>query len=1180
MTDRPTDPPEDPLDELAGSVADGAVVDWTLADSQALNEDDQLKVTALQHVSRIFDFNRRLQRTGTAPGAGDRPLSRDLPPAAAPGEAERFGDLLLLEPLGSGTSGEVWRAWDVRLRREVALKFLQGRGGSPGEAREAGEAGIESPLLAEARSLARLRHPSVVAVHGIAEHDGRLGMWMELLRGENLADAIERMGPLRQAEVVRIGRALALALAAVHDAGLVHRDVKPANVFLESGRVVLTDFGLGRRRGVEGESGRISGTPMFMAPELLAGEPASPRSDLYALGVTLRWALTGRPPFVAATIAELKAEAARGPATALRTERPQASPALVAAIERAMAPVPAQRFATAAELAQALAGERPSAARHTLPLESDAFIGREEDLEELGGRFQLGSRFVTLSGAGGMGKTRLAVRYGWQSLGLWPGGVWFCDLTESRSENGIASAVAGSLGVPLGKGDPTAQLGHAIAARGRCLVILDNFEQVTQHAEETVERWLERAVEARFLVTSRERLAVTGEETQAVEPLSLGSGVELFVERARRQRWGFVAQPSEAEALEDVVRLTEGMPLAIELAATRVRILTVGQVAERMRERFRILGGYESGRHASLKVAIDGSWELLEDWEKAAWTQCSVFDGGFTLEAAEHVLDLTAWPDAPWVVDVVQSLVDKSLLRTWMPEAESVGSASEVRFGMYVSLQEYARMKLRGDGSDAVGSGGAEAEREAEARHGQWYARYGLEAAEAANRREVIKEWRRLERELDNFMSACRRATARGDGAVVVAAYRASWTVLMLRGPFGAAVELGRAALRDSQLGREDQMNVVRTLGHAEWYSGLMAEARAHMEAALAIAREVGDRRLEGIVLGNLGGVHFSQGRVEEASAYAEMALSASRTAGDRRMESNDLSNLSMMRRDQGRMEEAAVLSEMALAAARSAGDRRGEGTILGNLGLLHHDLGRTEQARTHYEAALAIHRAVGNRRFEGSIRGNLGNLHFDQGGMQEARDHYEAALAIHRELGERRSEGIVLRNLGALHAAQKRMEEARAHYEQALAIHRELGNRRLEANLIADLGKLHQDQGQMEEARGHYEAALAIHREVGDGRYEGVTLTHLAGLLQHQGSNEAARDALTAGERLLREVGARLELGELLCMRAELEHGGGNVEAAMATFGEAEALAVEFGSGSDSELGRMLAKLRRLLAG
>jgi tetratricopeptide (TPR) repeat protein len=515
--------------------------------------------------------------------------------------------------------------------------------------------------------------------------------------------------------------------------------------------------------------------------------------------------------------------------------------------------------------------------------------------------------------------------------------------------------------------------------------------------------------------------------------------VELFVERARRQRSDFEPRQTEAEAVKEVVRLTEGMPLAIELAASRVRILTVAQVVERMRERFRILGGSGGGRHASLKVAIDGSWELLQEWEKAAFAQCSVFEGGFTLDAAEHVLDLTAWPEAPWTIDVVQSLVDKSLVRASTLGATSTGSVAGVRFGLSVNLLEYARMKLRGEGSDAVAGSGPDAERAAEVRHGEYYARYGTEAAGTV--RERIEEWRPLDLELDNLMGACRRAAVRGDGEVVAAAYRSAWLVLELRGPFGAAVELGRAALCASQLGRKETANVVRTLGHAEWYAGMIEEARAHLETALALARELGDQRLVARVLGNLGGVHFSQGRVEEAILSTEEALAAARAIGDRRLEGSHLGNLSVMRRDQGRMEEAVAAGELALAIARSAGDRRGEGTTLGNLGLLQHDLGRTAEARTQYEAALAIHREVGDRRYEGATLTYLADLLHHQGAIEAARNALASGEQLLRQVGARLELGELLFMRAEFEVRDGNVKAAEATLAEAEALAVEFGS-------------------------------------------------------------------------------------------------------------------------------------------
>lgn len=1156
-----------PLDVLATSLSDGTPLDWVVAST--LDEDEYIEAVALQDISRIAAFNRTLQRSrGEEGAAGDAP--------SIPDGAQRWGSLVLVEQLGAGASGEVWRAWDTGLQREVALKFPLTRDEPLPVSGEA------SPLLAEARVLARLRHPAIVTVYGIAEHDGRVGMWMELLDGETLAAAIERGGPLAPAQVARIGRELALALDAVHEAGLVHRDVKPANVVLErGGRVVLTDFGLGRPLGGAGEPGRTAGTPLFMAPELFAGERPSPRSDLYALGVTLRWALTGHPPFAARSLAELRTEAMRGPLRALGDECPDVPAAVAAAIEQAMAPAPEARCGRAADLAHALAAQLAVAValRHTLPAELDTFIGRAAELARLGARLRA-ARLVTLLGPGGIGKTRLAIHFGRQSEDAWPGGVWFCELTEARDRNGIVAAVAGALAVPLDKGDPVTQLGHAIAGRGSALVILDNCEQVRGDAAAAVARWLDRAPEVRFLATSRERLEVRGEEVFAVDPLGPEPGAELFRERARRHATASAPAAPDEAAVREVVRMTEGLPLAIELAAARLRIMTVDELAARLHERLRVLGGTARGRHSSLEAVIDESWEMLAEWERAAWAQCAVFEGGFTLAAAEGVLDLGAWSDAPWVVDVVQALADKSLLRTWTVEAAGA-SPAETRFGMYVSLQEYARRKLQDERAVARGGSGAAAERAAEERHGRWYARYGTEEMLADLDRGSGAERRRAERDLDNLLSACRRALDRGDGDVAHATFRIAWALLELRGPMATALELGRALAEVPGLDPAARADVLVSLASAAWFAGRMDEARTHYEAALGVFRQRGDRVQEANVRSNLANYHRARGETGDAQVHYDAALAICREVGARRLEGVILGNLGIMCREQGRLEDARANYDAALAIDREVGNRAAEGIVLSNLGNLSRAQGRLDEAQARHEAALAVHREVGSRRSEGHVLGSLGNVLADQGRCAEARACFDAALAIHREFGDRRFEGVVHGYLGSVYAQEGQPDVAAMHYEAALEIAREVRSRRFECNVLAELGDLRRAQGRLAEARAHYESALAIAAEVGNRAAEGVVLGSLGGLLRMEGRHEAAREVLARGEAVLRGLDARLDLVKLLVARAELEHETGNAAAVRRTLDEAEGLVARSGAGPGSELARLLAAVRlRLTAG
>jgi predicted ATPase/class 3 adenylate cyclase/Tfp pilus assembly protein PilF len=772
--------------------------------------------------------------------------------------------------------------------------------------------------------------------------------------------------------------------------------------------------------------------------------------------------------------------------------------------------------------------------RHNLPAERDAFVGRIVELRTLAARLDAGIRQLTVLGPAGTGKTRFVRRYGWAWLGDWPGGVYFCDLSEARSLDGIYFAVAVALAVPLGKDDPGVQLGHAIAGRGRCLVILDNFEQVLTHASASLGRWLDRAADAAFVVTSRERLHLPGEEIFPIEPLPLEKeAIDLFAARARAQRPEFVLGDANRAAVAEVVRLLDGLPLAIELAAARVRTLSPAQLVERMRDRFRLLAGARgaAARQATLRAAIDWSWDLLTPWEQAALAQCSVFEGGFTLEAAEAVLDLARWPDAPPAMDAVQALVDKSLLRTWVPAGQGRYALEEPYFGMYLSIHEYAVEKLRASGLGA--------ERAAEERHGRYFSSFGTDASlDALFRHGGVRRRRALALELDNLVAACRRAVARGDGENAVAAYRAAWEVLALQGPFALGAALGAQVLALDGIDASLRAAALVTRALALWRVGRMEEAGTGLAQALALYRELRDRRREGSVLGSLGIVHHEQGRMEEARGHYEDAL----------------------------------------AISREVGDRRAEGSILGNLGNLDSDQGLMEEARAHYLLALDIHREVGDRGAEGTVLSNLGSLHHEQGRLEEARAHYDQALATHREVGNRSYEGFVLGTLGVLHREQGRIEEARAHYEAALAIHREVGNR-FEGFVLSNLGLLHREQGRMEEAQAHYDQALATHRAIGNRRDEGVVLGNLADLLVQQGRMGEAREAFREGETLLRELGYPLELAKILCTRGRVEVTAGHLDAARAALAEADTVAAAIGAGPDSELCHEIAKLRVALA-
>ena len=334
----PADGDRPEVSAAAGKVASGEPVNWSGLESSVPDEATREVLAQLRRVEGIAAFHRAWQ--GVPPTA--------LP--GAPGRPATWGALTIIEEIGRGSSGRVYRARDPRLDREVALKILE-----PGLA---SDSPVGRAVIEEGRHLAQLRHPNIVAIHGADRIDGRVGLEMELVTGQTLAETMRMHGPLGADEATIIGRDVCRALAAVHRAGLVHRDVKVQNVIRESGgRIVLMDLGAGRPVHAI-ESAGIAGTPLYLAPEVLAGAPPTPRSDLYSVGVLLYHLVTGSFPVTASSLVDLCEAHRLRMTTRLRDARPDLPERFINLVERAIEPDPAKRIDGAgrfeAELSQLL----------------------------------------------------------------------------------------------------------------------------------------------------------------------------------------------------------------------------------------------------------------------------------------------------------------------------------------------------------------------------------------------------------------------------------------------------------------------------------------------------------------------------------------------------------------------------------------------------------------------------------------------------------------------------------------------------------------------------------------------------------------------------------------------------------------------------------------------------------
>jgi serine/threonine-protein kinase len=328
------------LQNLATSIADGAKVDWEHGGAQLSAAEQRV----LQHM-RLIDSLAQVYRT-LPPGSDEvEPID---PMAEADPAGPRWGRLILLDRIGQGASGDVFRAWDVELQREVALKLLRVDGVTD-------DAAANTRMLQEARRLARVRHPHVVHVYGAERHEGRIGLWMELLRGRTLDEMIRVDGAAAADTAAMIGADLCGAVAAVHAAGLLHRDIKAQNVVREdNGRIVLMDFGTGEEIALP--AARLAGTPLYLAPEILAGALASAASDVYSLGVLLFYLVTGTFPLQAESVDALAAAHRDRGSRRLRTVDPAVPAPFARVVDRALSKVPSARYPTAAAMEQALRG--------------------------------------------------------------------------------------------------------------------------------------------------------------------------------------------------------------------------------------------------------------------------------------------------------------------------------------------------------------------------------------------------------------------------------------------------------------------------------------------------------------------------------------------------------------------------------------------------------------------------------------------------------------------------------------------------------------------------------------------------------------------------------------------------------------------------------------------------------
>jgi predicted ATPase/DNA-binding SARP family transcriptional activator len=702
------------------------------------------------------------------------------------------------------------------------------------------------------------------------------------------------------------------------------------------------------------------------------------------------------------------------------------------------------------EARAAAATEAP--VRHNLPEPVTRFIGREREIAEVQ-RLLTTTRLLTITGAGGCGKSRLALEAVRSMLPELPDGAWLTELAALAQPDLVPHAVAAVLGVRERPSEPLTETLTGFLKSKRLLLLLDNCEHLLPACIDLCDTLLRRCPGLTLLATSREALAVLGETTYRVPPLSLpgegvgcwvlGDGPEplrpntrtpehlntllsseagcLFLDRAAAAQPSFHLTPENAAAVASICRRLDGIPLAIEMAAPRLRALPVEALAARLTDCFHLLtDGNRAAlpRHRTLRAMIEWSYNLLSEPERALLRRLSVFADGWTLEAAEAVCgDFGFWiadfglPTDPnpiqnpksaiqngEVLDLLTRLVDKSLV-VYEPRGE------EGRYRLLETLRQFAQEHLAASGEE-------EATRR---RHVEYYLALA-EAAEPHLKGPDQQAWLgRLEQERDNLRAVLAWAVAtasvhpEGEAAAiglrVAAAVQRFW---FIRGDYTEGRGwlatllglLGEGAERRAEVSLAVQARALSAAGALAWPQGDGRAAKPLLQESLSLARELGDRALIAQSLLELAGACFHLGEYEVAQAYSEESLAIFRELGDRYAIARLCNNLCVITREQEEFERARALAEESLWIAREAGDLQLTVAPLCNLGMLSMIEGDFPKALAYYKESIDIAQKMEYWRMVATASGWMGALARYQRDLETARARYRESLRIDQALG------------------------------------------------------------------------------------------------------------------------------------------------------------------------------------
>jgi predicted ATPase/class 3 adenylate cyclase len=722
---------------------------------------------------------------------------------------------------------------------------------------------------------------------------------------------------------------------------------------------------------------------------------------------------------------------------------------------------------------------------NNLPAQPTALIGREAELATLREMLvTLDARLITLTGPGGTGKTRLALQAAAESLDAFPDGVWFVPLAAISDPALVPEAIATELGVRQAPGEQVlSRLTEHLRSR-QTLLVLDNLEQVLDAAP-MIGRLIDEAPRLVILTTSREPLRLRAERELPIAPLPLpgeslrlspeqalvSPAVRLFVERAQAVKPGFALQLSNLADVVAISRRLDGLPLAIELAAARVRILTPSTLLARLDQRMAILtGGARDlpARQQTLRATIAWSYDLLDPAECALFARLGVFAGGCSLETAETICAAAGGLEID-LFDGIASLVQKSLLR------QEEGPGGEARFTMLQTIREFARERLNELPE-------APSLRQA---HADTFLTLA-EVVDGDDSADEVELLNRLEADHANLRQAISFYEQQGDAGLVQRVRLAAHLAYFwwLRGHFseGRGI-LERAIATPGDIPAADRAAAISGAAFLAEAQGDLERAQALHEEGLSLYQELGDVKGVAGALGGLGTIARQHGDLDSARSRHQDALGAWRRAGDAAGAAGALLDLGLVRQMKGDYAGAEPELLEGLDLFRQAGDPAGEAHALNRLGLLAMATGMLPKAVDRFEESLVLWRALGNQQMIAADLHNLGEARHLTGSLDEAEGLYREALGLFDALGDAGGRGFALCHLGLLALDRGNPLEAQGLLLESLKLRWSAGFRGLACDALEALAEATWRLGDLDRAAMILQASSQLRQETGVAR-------------------------------------------------------------------------------------------------